>query len=238
MIVVPAVDLLDGKSVRLWQGRYDEVTVYDDNPTVRARAWSGVAALLHVVDLEGARIGEPVQQDLIKRMIQAFKGDVQVGGGIRSQGAVEGCFSLGASRVVLGTAAAQNPEFLRGVALAFPKRIVVALDAKDGKVATHGWTQLTELSAVDLAKEWSDLPLAGVLYTDISRDGTEVGPNFQAIRALAKEALVPIIASGGVGAIEHIRALKETGAHSVIIGRALYENRFSLEDAIEAAAGH
>ena len=167
MRVIPAIDLLDGQAVRLKQGLYDQVTTYDQRPGEIAKEWRQVVDRLHVVDLEGARGGKPAQVDLVREVVEGFGDGVQVGGGVRNLEAVEAYFSLGVSRVVLGTAAIKNPEFVREAAKLYPDRVIVAVDAKDGMVATEGWLDVSEMTAVDLARQMADVPLAGVLYTDI-----------------------------------------------------------------------
>ncbi|NRA32219.1 MAG: 1-(5-phosphoribosyl)-5-[(5-phosphoribosylamino)methylideneamino]imidazole-4-carboxamide isomerase [Polyangiaceae bacterium] len=237
MRVIPAIDLLDGQAVRLKQGLYDQVTTYDQRPGEIAKEWRQVVDRLHVVDLEGARGGKPAQVDLVREVVEGFGDGVQVGGGVRNLEAVEAYFSLGVSRVVLGTAAIKNPEFVREAAKLYPDRVIVAVDAKDGMVATEGWLDVSEMTAVDLARQMADVPLAGVLYTDIARDGMEVGPNIEETARLAREGGVPVIASGGVGTLAHLSALAATDAdiQSVIVGRALHERRFTLTEAIAAA---
>jgi len=230
MRVVPAIDLLGGKAVRLRQGRYDE------DPPARARAWRGKVPLLHVVDLEGARDGAPVQRERVAAILEAFGGDVQVGGGVRTRASFEAYRALGAARVVLGSAAVSDPELVRALACEHPGTVVVAVDARDGFVAVDGWTQATRVRAVDLVGSLADVPLAGVLYTDVARDGTGVGPNLDATAALAALTRVPVIASGGVGSLEHLRALAARGVAACIVGRALYEGAFTLEEAIAASA--
>lgn len=239
MEVIPAIDLLDGKAVRLRQGRYDEVTVYDDQPNIVAAEWSGRVRRVHVVDLDGAKQGKPVQRVLVRKVVASFGAGVQVGGGVRSIAAVDQYFELGVDRVVLGTAAIRDPDLIRAAAAAYPGRIIVAVDARNGNVATDGWTDQSEKRAIDVVREFAELGLAGVLYTDIDRDGTEVGPNVDATAMLAKDGGVPVIASGGVGKLEHLQALAKAGPKIVgaIVGRALHERRFSLEDAILAASG-
>jgi phosphoribosylformimino-5-aminoimidazole carboxamide ribotide isomerase len=239
MEVIPAIDLLGGNAVRLRQGRYDDVTVYDPNPPVLASSWSGRARRLHVVDLEGARDGRAAQWDLVRRVVAAFGAGVQVGGGVRTLAAVDSYFRLGVDRVVLGTAAVRDPALVTQAARAYPGRIIVALDARDGVVATDGWQDSSGRRAVDVVSELAALELAAVLYTDIERDGMEVGPNVAETARLANEGGLPVIASGGVGTLEHIRALAEAGAGIVgaIVGRALHERRFTLEEAAEAARG-
>lgn len=237
MEVIPAIDLLDGKAVRLLKGRYEDVTVYHDEPAVLAAEWRGHVGRLHVVDLEGARAGRAVQRDLVTRLVQAFGPGVQVGGGVRSFDAVESYFDLGVERVVLGTAALQQPALIERAALAYPGRIIIAVDARDGKVATAGWLEQSERLAVDLVRELSAHALAAALYTDIDRDGTEVGPNIEATARLGRETNVKVIASGGVGTLAHLDALGRAGSGIVgaIVGRALHERRFSLDQAVAAA---
>jgi len=237
MDVIPAVDLLGGKAVRLRQGKYDEVTVYDDKPELVAAEWSGRVRRIHVVDLDGAKAGRPVQRVLVRKVVAAFGAGVQVGGGVRSMAAVDAYFDLGVERVVLGTAAIRDPDLVRAAAEHYPRRVVVAVDARNGLVATDGWTDQSERRAIDVVKELAPLGLAAVLYTDIDRDGTEVGPNVEATAMLARDGGVPVIASGGVGQLGHITALSEAGPRVVgaIVGRALHEKRFSLEEASRAA---
>ena len=236
MIVVPAIDLLGGNAVRLRQGRYDDVTVYDEDPAGRARGWRGKVPLLHVVDLEGAKAGAPVQRAAVGAILQAFEGDVQVGGGVRTRESFAAYRALGAARVVLGSAAVSAPDLVRALATEEPGRVVIAVDARDGYVAIDGWTQATRVRAVDLVRAMADVPLAGVLYTDVARDGTGVGPNIEATAELAALTQVPVIASGGVGSLDHLRALAARGVAACIVGRALYEGAFTLEEAVEAAA--
>jgi phosphoribosylformimino-5-aminoimidazole carboxamide ribotide isomerase len=238
MELIPAIDLLQGKAVRLRQGRYDEITVYSDDPPAIAAAWRGTVGRMHLVDLEGAREGRPVQKDLVRRVVAAFGPGVQVGGGIRTREALEQALELGADRAVLGTAAIRDPDFVAAAARAHPGRIVVAVDARRGRVATDGWLDVSELTAVELVQSIAALPLAAILYTDLERDGTEVGPNVAETRRLAREGGLPVIASGGVGTLAHLRALAaaEPPIAAAIVGRALHERRFSLAEATLAAA--
>jgi phosphoribosylformimino-5-aminoimidazole carboxamide ribotide isomerase len=242
MQVIPSIDLWQGNVVRLRQGRYDEVTVYSDDPVALATSWSGSAAHLHIVDLQGAKEGRPVQTDLIRRIVAAFGPGVQVGGGVRSIDTVHAYFELGVERVVLGTAAVSDPELVRCAARAYPERVILALDAKAGFVATRGWVDVSEHRAAELAQSYRGDRIAAVLYTDIERDGTEVGPNVVATAELARDAGLPVIASGGVGTLEHLQKLgrksREIGGGIVgaVLGRALHERRFSLAQAVEAAA--
>lgn len=242
MIVVPAIDLLGGKAVRLHQGRYDQVTVYDDDPPARARAWRGLSERLHVVDLEGARAGRAVAADVVRAIVAAFGAGVQVGGGVRSAEAAESYLALGAERVVLGTAAVKDRALVVALARANPGRVIVAVDAKDGMVAVDGWTETSEVRAVELARELAALPLGGILYTDIARDGTRSGPNVAATAELARACPgTAVLASGGVGTLDDLRALAAAGPIAgAVVGRALYDGSFRLEDAVAAtrAATH
>ena len=235
MKILPAIDLLDGKAVRLLQGRYEDVTVYDADPAGRARAWRGQVALLHVVDLAGARAGRPTQLDAVRAIATAFGRGVQVGGGVRTRADFAAVLSAGATRVVFGSAAVRDPGMVLDLAREHPGVVVVAVDARDGFVAVDGWTQDTRARAVDVVRALADAPLAGVLYTDVARDGTREGPNIEATAELACAITVPIIASGGVGTLEHLRALAARGIPECIVGRALYEAEFTLEEAVAAA---
>jgi phosphoribosylformimino-5-aminoimidazole carboxamide ribotide isomerase len=235
MHVIPAIDLLGGKGVRLHQGRYDEVTVYLEDPVAFARSLRGRSERLHVVDLEGARAGRAVQRDLVRAIVEAFGAGVQVGGGVRSTGAAEDYLALGADRVVLGTAAIRDADLIRRLAWAHPDKVVVALDAKDGLVATDGWEQVSTLTALDVAQSLAGLPLAAILYTDVARDGTQVGPNVAATSRLARDGGLPVIASGGVGALAHLVELaRHPGITAAIVGKAIYEGTFTLEQAVAA----
>lgn len=237
MLVLPAIDLLDGKAVRLHQGRYDAVTVYADDPAALAATLRGRVPILHVVDLAGARAGRAVQTALVRAIVAAFGPGVQVGGGVRSIEAAASYLALGAARVVLGTAAVRDPALVRAAALRWPGQVVVALDAKDGRVALDGWEQLSTRTALEVASSLAGLPLAAFLYTDVARDGTQIGPNLPATAELAAAAPAPVLASGGVGTLAHLRALAGLGnVAGAIVGRALYERVFTLEEAITAAA--
>lgn len=245
MHVLPAIDLLDGKAVRLHQGRYNEVTVYSEAPAALAASFQGKVPLLHVVDLEGARAGRAMQRELIQEIIAAFgatgpsetSSGIQVGGGVRSLAAVESYIELGAAKVVLGTAAVRDPALIRAAAEMFPGRIVVALDARDGLVAVEGWEETSNQTALEVARSLEGVALSALLYTDVTRDGTQAGPNLPATQKLAAATKTPVLASGGVGSLEHLRALAKTpNVVGAIVGRALYERSFSLEEAIAAAA--
>lgn len=237
MRILPAIDLLGGKAVRLHQGRYEEATVYDDDPASVARRFRATVDAMHVVDLEGAKAGTPVQRELVRAIIAAFAGgSVQVGGGVRSREALEAYVALGARRVVLGTAAVKDPDLVRELARAHPGVVVLAVDAKNGFVATDGWTEVSEVSAAELVGALADVPIGAVLYTDVARDGTGRGPNVEATAALAAASPFPVIASGGVGTLEHLTALaKLPNVESAVVGRALYDGSLTLEQAVTAA---
>ncbi len=242
MQVIPSIDLLDGKVVRLLKGDYDAVTVYQHSAAEVAQRWSGLVPRLHVVDLEGARSGETRQAKDVRSIIEAFGPGVQVGGGVRSLEAIRLYVDLGADRVVLGTAAMNDPALLEQAAKEFPGRIILAVDGRQGRVATHGWHEQSEARAIDVVKAKAHLPLAAVLYTDIDRDGTEVGPNVTETARLAREGGLPVIASGGVGTLQHLSQLgdaaRQSGIVGAIVGRALHENRFSLQQAVDTVNQH
>lgn len=241
MFVLPAIDLLGGKAVRLKQGRYEDPTVYSDDPASVARLFRAKTPRLHVVDLEGAKAGAPVQTEVIRAIARANDavsgGVLQVGGGVRSREALESYLELGARRVVLGTAAVKDATLVRELATAHPDVVVVAVDAKDGFVATEGWTEVSRLAAIDVVLALAGVPVAAVLYTDVSRDGMGTGPNVAATAALAARSPFPVIASGGVGTTAHLRALASiANVESVVIGRALYDGSLTLEQALEAVS--
>jgi phosphoribosylformimino-5-aminoimidazole carboxamide ribotide isomerase len=235
MKIIPAIDLLGGKAVRLRRGDYAEATTYDDDPAARATRWRGAVPLLHVVDLEGAKAGRAVQVDIVRAIVSAFGPGVQIGGGVRTREAFESYLALGVARVVLGSAAVKDTALVRALATEHPGVVVVAVDAKDGWVATDGWTETSRVRAVDLARAFDDVPIAAILYTDIARDGTGDGPNVEATAALKASVGATVIASGGVGSLDHLRALAARGIDAAIVGRALYEATFTLSEAIEAA---
>jgi phosphoribosylformimino-5-aminoimidazole carboxamide ribotide isomerase len=239
MLILPAIDIRRGKCVRLLQGRADQETVYGDNPLETALNWERLGApMLHVVDLDGAFEGTPQNASLIESILLNVRVPVQVGGGIRSPGTVERYVGAGAARVVLGTIATHNISLVRELAERFPGKISVGIDAKNGLVAVNGWTKGTQIRAADLAREYVDSGIAGVIYTDVARDGMRTGPNVEAVRALAAAVPLAVIASGGVGGIEHIRALAAVGPpalEGVIVGKALYTGDLTLADALAAS---
>ena len=240
LIVFPAIDLKAGQVVRLAEGDMARATVYGDDPAAQAMAFADAGAgHLHVVDLDGAFAGESVNGDAVRAIVARFPGHVQLGGGIRTPQAVEAWFDLGVARVVIGTAALEQPQFVRDMAAAFPGGIVVAVDAKDGMVATKGWADVSTTSAIDLARRFEDAGVAAVLFTDVGRDGLLKGCNVEATVDLARAVDIPVIASGGVKGIAdiHILALHaRDGVEGVITGRALYDGRLDLATALTVAA--
>jgi phosphoribosylformimino-5-aminoimidazole carboxamide ribotide isomerase len=237
MIVIPAVDIKEGKCVRLLQGKKDAVTVYSDDPVSMAKHWVGLGAeLLHVVDLDGAFTGKQKNLDTIRAIRRAVDIPIQVGGGIRDIERLTRLIHLGVDRAVIGTSAAREPEIIRKAADQFPGSVLVGIDAKDGMVAVKGWEEITELDAVEFAKNMESCGAAGIVYTDISRDGMLTGPNIRAMSAMASEVKVPVIASGGVSRIDDIRNLLKAGnLWGVITGKALYAGTMDLREAIKLA---
>lgn len=239
IIVFPAIDLKGGQVVRLAEGDMARATVYGDDPAAQAMLFAEAGSqFLHVVDLDGAFAGESVNGEVVKGILDSFPGHVQLGGGIRTPQAVEAWFDLGVSRVVIGTAALKDPDFVRAMARAFPGGIVVAVDARDGFVATEGWADVSDMPVVDMARRFEDAGVASLLFTDVGRDGLLKGCNIEATVDLARATDIPVIASGGVAGISDIRVLSlhaEDGIEGVITGRALYDGRLDLRAAIAVA---
>ncbi|MCP5397047.1 MAG: 1-(5-phosphoribosyl)-5-[(5-phosphoribosylamino)methylideneamino]imidazole-4-carboxamide isomerase [Sphingomonadaceae bacterium] len=239
MIVFPAIDLKAGQVVRLAEGDMDRATVYGDNPAAQAVMFAEVGAHhLHVVDLDGSFAGRAENREAVEAILEAFPGHVQLGGGIRTREAVEGWFELGVARVVMGSAALKDPEFVKDMAKAFEGGIVVAVDAKDGMVATEGWADVSDVPVIDLARRFEDAGVASLLFTDIGRDGLLKGVNIDATLELARQVDIPVIASGGVKGLDDIHVLAHhasEGIEGVITGRALYDGRLDLAAAIAMA---
>ena len=236
MIIIPAIDIKGGRCVRLYQGRMDKETVYSENPVEAAGRWEDMGAeMLHVVDLDGAVCGRPVNLDVIKDIISSVKLNVQIGGGIRDLEIAKHYLSIGAYRVVLGTAIVNNLEFVNNMCTACPDQIVVSLDAKDGMIAVKGWTEVTGTDAIEMAKTFEGIGISAIVFTDIKRDGTLTGPNIESIKKLVSNVNIPVIASGGISGINDIRALlniKNPGIAGVIVGKALYSGAIDLGEAI------
>jgi len=239
MMVIPAVDLRGGRCVRLRQGRPEAETVFSDDPLAVARAWAQQGApRLHVVDLDGAFAGTPKQLGLIEEIARGIPVPVEAGGGLRSLEAVETLLASGARWAILGTRAALDPSFLEEACRRFAGRIIVAVDASDGRVAVDGWTQRLDIPAVDLARRAAQAGAAEILYTDIARDGTETGPNLSSTAAVAAAAGLPLLASGGVGSLEDLRRLAGIpGVIGAVVGRALYTGAVDLKQALVELAG-
>ncbi|WP_068087926.1 1-(5-phosphoribosyl)-5-[(5-phosphoribosylamino)methylideneamino]imidazole-4-carboxamide isomerase [Novosphingobium rosa] len=239
MIVFPAIDLKAGQVVRLAEGDMNRATVYGDNPAAQAQIFAKAGSqFLHVVDLDGSFAGRAENREAVEGILQSFEGHVQLGGGIRTREAVAGWFDLGVSRVVMGTAALKDPQFVKDMAKEFPGGIVVAVDARDGFVATEGWAEVSDVSVVDLARRFEDAGVASLLFTDIGRDGLLKGANIEATVDLARRVDIPVIASGGVKGLDDIRMLSlhaHEGIEGVITGRALFEGRLDLAAAIAMA---
>lgn len=240
MIVFPAIDLKEGHVVRLAEGDMARATIYGDNPAHQATLFAEAGAqFLHVVDLDGAFAGRAQNREAVEAIVEAFPGHVQLGGGIRDARAVEGWFNLGVSRIVIGTAALKDPQFVRDMAREWENGIVVAVDARDGMVATEGWAEVSDVSIIDMARRFEDAGVAALLFTDIGRDGLLTGCNVQATVDLARQTDLPVIASGGVKGLDDIRMLSvhaTDGIEGVITGRALYDGRLDLAAALAMAA--
>lgn len=233
MQLIPAIDLRGGQCVRLVQGDYDRETVFGDDPAAMAARWVAEGAeRLHLVDLDGAKVGRPVNVEAVRSILSVVNVPCQIGGGIRDDKTAEAWLEAGIERVIVGTQALKDPRWFRALIERFPNRVVLGLDARDGLVATDGWLDVSSVVAVSLAEQFDDLPLAAVVYTDIACDGMLEGPNLRATRALAERIRTPVIASGGVGSLEDLDRLAELPIAGCIVGRALYEGRFRLSEAI------
>ncbi|MGR3500535.1 MAG: 1-(5-phosphoribosyl)-5-[(5-phosphoribosylamino)methylideneamino]imidazole-4-carboxamide isomerase [Limimaricola soesokkakensis] len=236
MILYPAIDLKDGQAVRLLRGEMDKATVFNDDPAAQARAFVEAGTeWLHLVDLNGAFAGQPVNAAAVEAILAACPGvPAQLGGGIRDMKTIEAWIDRGLARVILGTVAVENPDLVREAAKAFPGKVAVGLDAREGRVATRGWAEETDVMVTDLAKSFEDAGVAAIIYTDIARDGAMAGPNVAATEALARAVSIPVIASGGVSSLDDLKALKATGVIAgAISGRALYDGAIDLGEALK-----
>lgn len=238
MILLPAIDMKDGRCVRLQQGDFARQTIYAEDPLEMARQWAGQGAQwLHLVDLDGAKDGaRSVNSPIVERIVAELGLPVQLGGGVRDEATIRHWLDVGVQRLVVGTKAVREPDWFESMARAFPDRLVLGLDAKGGRVATDGWLNVSEVDAIGLAKTFESLPLAGIVYTDIARDGMLTGPNFVLTERLAREVRLPVVASGGVSSLDDLKRLNTMPVWGTIIGKALYEERFTLREALEATA--
>lgn len=235
MELFPAIDLRGGQVVRLHQGDYDQQTTYHDDPVAQAQRFAAAGAnWVHIVDLDGAREGRMSHLDVIRRVCEEVQINVEVGGGVRTEGVIDQLVSIGVKRIVLGTAALSNWSWFNGLMgnPSYRGKLVLGLDARGGKVAVSGWEQQLEQTPLELAEQVNDWPLASIVYTDIAFDGTMKGPNLMATKELAAVTRIPVVASGGVGTLDHLRALKGLDIEGVIVGKALYENVFTVEEAV------
>lgn len=234
MRIYPAIDIKDGNCVRLLQGRFSDVTVYGDNPAEMAKKWESLGGeFIHVVDLDGALKGHGVNAEIIKEICKSVDVPVQTGGGIRTMEDIKAKLDCGINRVIIGTKAVQDAEFVKRAVDTYKEKIVIGIDAHDGYVAISGWEEVSEFKAVDFAKKMTDIGVQTIVYTDIATDGTEKGSNVSAMSEMAKSVNADIIASGGIGNIDHIKALAPTGVEGVIVGRALYTENVDLREAIK-----
>jgi phosphoribosylformimino-5-aminoimidazole carboxamide ribotide isomerase len=238
MQIIPAIDLRGGQCVRLQQGDYDRETVFSNDPAAMAKHWEDEGAeRIHLVDLDGAKAGRPMNVAAVRSILDAVQAPCQLGGGIRDEPTIATWLEAGVERVIVGTQALKDPAWFRRMAETYPTRIVLGLDARDGRVATEGWLDMSTVDASELAEQFDDLPLGGVVYTDISRDGMLDGPNVPATELLARRLKTPVIASGGVGRLEDLSRLAALPIVACIVGRALYEGRFQLSEARKRAGG-
>jgi len=236
MLVLPAIDLKDGKCVRLYRGDMGTAKVYSDSPSEVALRWQSLGArMIHVVDLDGAMAGEPRNLGAISQILRNLDVPIELGGGIRREEVLEDYLKLGVFKVILGTAALSDPEMLRRVCERFPRRVAVGIDAEEGQVAIGGWREVTQVTAVDLARDLEGAGVSHIIYTDIARDGALSGPNLEATARLAESLTIPVVLSGGMhsrGDLEAVAALEEKGVKGVILGKSLYEGAIDLPDAI------
>ncbi len=237
MIIFPAIDLKNGQCVRLFKGDMNQATIFNNNPASQAKEFEDLGfKFLHIVDLDGAIAGETANEESVKNILKSIKIPTQLGGGIRSIKTIEKWLSLGVSRVILGTVAAKNPQLVIEACKKFPEKIVVGIDSKNGFVATEGWVETSEISTLELAKKFEDCGVSAIIYTDISRDGTLSGADFEGTKNLAQNLKIPVIASGGIGCFEDvlkIKTLEKNGVIGAIVGRALYDKKINPSDLIK-----
>jgi len=237
-MVIPAVDIRGGRCVRLREGRADAETVYFDDPLEAARLWASAGArLIHVVDLDGAFEGQPVNFGLVAEIAQALDVPVEVGGGVRSEETVERYLGAGVERVVIGTQALREPGWFAALCRRFPGRVVAGVDARGGKVAVEGWAETSQVDAIEFARRLDEARPRAIIFTDVATDGTMKGPNLRALERLLEAVATPVVASGGIASLEDVRRVAALGAEGMIIGKALFDGAFSLAEAIAAAEG-
>ena len=233
MIIIPAIDLKGGRCVRLVQGEKDRETVYSNAPSEVARKWRAAGAeMIHVVDLDGAFEGKPQNTEAVASIVEAVDVPIELGGGLRTTADVDAVIELGVARAIIGTRAAASPEWVAELCKRHPGRIAAGIDARDGMVALEGWTETSDVKAVDLVRKMADLGVCAIIFTDIARDGMLGGPNLSATEAVAAQASVPVIASGGVSSLDDVRKLMEINVSGAIVGKALYTGAVDLEEAI------
>ncbi len=236
MKVIPAIDLRGGKCVRLIQGEYHRQITYKDDPVAQAKDFMAAGAThLHIVDLDGARVGTPINTEAVQAIVQAVDMNVELGGGIRDEQSIRRMIDMGIDQVIIGTQAISRFDWFSQMAKEFPDRLILSLDARGSKVSIEGWTQQSQQKLWDFAAQAAELPLAAIIYTDISKDGMMEGPNFERTKTLVDSVDIPVICAGGVTEVSDIIRLKELGVGAAIIGRALYEGRIDLKDALAAA---
>jgi phosphoribosylformimino-5-aminoimidazole carboxamide ribotide isomerase len=237
MIIFPAIDLKNGQCVRLFKGDMNQATVFNNDPAAQALEFEKAGfKFLHIVDLDGAIAGETANEDSVKKILETIKIPAQLGGGIRSIATIEKWLEIGINRVILGTVAAKNPELVIEACKKFPGKIVVGIDAKNGKVATEGWVETSEISVLELAKKFENCGVAAIIYTDISRDGTLTGADFEGTKNLAENLKIPVIASGGISDLDDvlkIKSLEKNGVIGAIVGRALYDKKIDAKDLVK-----
>ena len=234
MIIFPAIDIKENKCVRLLQGDFDKVNIYGDDPSAVAKRWEDKnAQFIHIVSLNGARGEGKVNDESIKKILSTVNIPIQIGGGIRSQERVQELLDMGVNRVIVGSIAIKNKELLKKLVKKYKEKIVVSIDAKNGKVAVQGWEEISDVDSIELCKELEQIGVKTIVYTDISKDGMMIGPNFNIYEKLSKETNLDIIASGGVTTIEDIKRLKDMDLYGAIIGKALYENKIELKEVLD-----
>ena len=238
MLILPAIDIRNGKCVRLQQGDYSQETVYGESPVEMAKHWEEQGAeFLHIVDLDGAKDGRPTNFSIVHSIAENLKIPVEIGGGIRNEETIQQYLDAGVNRLVIGTLALKEADWFREMCRKFPDRLVLGIDGRNGLVATEGWLETSQTLATDLAKKYTDLPLAALVYTDIAKDGMLAGPNITEMEAMRRTVPFPLVVSGGIASLDDIRRLAQSGFYACIVGKALYENNFPLPVALAVANG-